>query len=637
MILRKQVCLWLCVFSLFGTGDLLSVAPVATPSDVKHCPKAALLLKKRQYEHAYYEATEACPTLRKAARWFWALEGGKEVPLSVFEAALHQKNRWPWWAKIRRRGERVLAEDHGLATVTHYFRSHDPQTIHGLTIYVRLLKRAGNHQKALALVQHFWHRTELAPDKQSKFLTRFHDMLTPADDLKRANYFLDQENLDQVEQLQRHRPLRNARLKVAYQFLSKHDAALENYFKLSAQDRENPQVVYSYLKWLSARSDPAAYTVIRSVEEVILKNPEQYRKVLMALARDALGRGAHQEALYILNLLPVAHSELGVDTIFLKAFILYRMMDSTQEACHILEKTYPALKTNLSQTRFAYWIGRAYADLQKTDKAQHWFHKAYQHPRTYYGQLAAEEVSHPIQTNHFKKRHFSEQDRHAVESNELVQALQILSHLGMTDEVPSFYYALNTQLTPRQRQYLFDLILKRTPQHAVDAAKALGFASDYLESYPLLTGRARTMVSGDPALVHAVIRRESRFMPTAISNKNAMGLLQVIPSTAEKLCKEMKIPFDVRKLTCPDFNLKLGCRYLRHLHEKFNGYLPMVLAAYNAGPSQPIKWAKTYGDPRQNEIETIDWIELIPYSETRNYIQRVLEAYGVYKARLGKM
>ncbi|MBX6746061.1 MAG: lytic transglycosylase domain-containing protein, partial [Acetobacteraceae bacterium] len=138
----------------------------------------------------------------------------------------------------------------------------------------------------------------------------------------------------------------------------------------------------------------------------------------------------------------------------------------------------------------------------------------------------------------------------------------------------------------------------------------------------------------EPALIHAITRQESNFDPEAVSSSNARGLMQLLPSTAQAVAKRLGLRHQLAMLTSnPAHNIRLGAAYLDQMLARFDGALPLAIAAYNAGPNRVEEWLGTYGDPRTGWIPMLDWMELIPFGETRNYVQRVIENMAIYRAK----
>lgn len=232
----------------------------------------------------------------------------------------------------------------------------------------------------------------------------------------------------------------------------------------------------------------------------------------------------------------------------------------------------------------------------------------------------------------------SPEEKAALENDELVRGAQILLQAGMKGDAGAFMDAfLKRHDTPEAYRYAADLALangdyKDAVRIAKDATKKGLFLT--AQSYPVITERMRN-VDLEWALVHSIIRQESLFDPTAKSPAGALGLMQLLPSTAEETARKAGVRHSTGMLTSnPSHNILLGSAFLASLVNRYDGSYAMAAAAYNAGPGRVSQWIKTYGDPRTGEIDIIDWIELIPIYETRNYVQRVIENTYVYRLRL---
>ena len=142
-------------------------------------------------------------------------------------------------------------------------------------------------------------------------------------------------------------------------------------------------------------------------------------------------------------------------------------------------------------------------------------------------------------------------------------------------------------------------------------------------------------VEAENALVFAIMRQESEFSVRAVSPAGAQGLMQLMPGTAREMAKSRGLRYNRRKLLSdPSYNVRLGSAYIASMMERFSGSYPLAVAAYNAGPARVGEWLETYGDPRNGDVDAMDWVELIPFNETRNYVQRVLEGLQIYRLRL---
>ncbi len=294
----------------------------------------------------------------------------------------------------------------------------------------------------------------------------------------------------------------------------------------------------------------------------------------------------------------------------------------------------------ISVSRAWYWMGRS-AEAGGPGKAAEFYAKAASYPTTFYGQLASDKlgrktlnVSYPSPT---------QADRQRYLSREAVQAIARLDAAGHGWRAKSLYLALAEQLQSPGELAVLSAQAERSDDHHLSLqvgkiAYSRGVDVAAL-AFPLGVIPANANISGSgKALAYAIARQESAFNPAAVSAADARGLLQILPGTAKAVAKRHNIAYSKDRLTADaGYNATLGAHYLGEQIDAFGGSYIMTFIAYNAGPKRVPEWIGRYGDPRGQSIDAIvDWIERIPFPETRNYVQRVMENYEVYKARLGQ-
>lgn len=285
-----------------------------------------------------------------------------------------------------------------------------------------------------------------------------------------------------------------------------------------------------------------------------------------------------------------------------------------------------------------YWAGRAEEALGRTEAAHDWYRKAAEHATTYYGQLAGLKLGEDAPGLPDEPEPTAEDIAFVAESD-LATAARALAEIGRYDDISPFIHQLQREgRTPGQKRLAVELAATLEQPHiGVAAARraAMNGATLVEAGYPV--HRFDTAEGVEEALVLAIIRQESNFNPKAISRVGARGLMQLMPRTAQGTAARLALDFDKDRLTGdPAYNVTLGSAYLRELIDSFDGSYIMAIAGYNAGPARSLQWAERFGDPRSGVVDPVDWVEMIPFSETRNYVQRVLEGLQVYRARLGK-
>jgi soluble lytic murein transglycosylase len=300
----------------------------------------------------------------------------------------------------------------------------------------------------------------------------------------------------------------------------------------------------------------------------------------------------------------------------------------------------------ISLARGAYWIGRAAAAADDPDLARRWFGTAAEFPTTFYGQLARAALGGTGLFTPPPQPSPTAADRAAIDNHELTAVVRALAESGHTALLRPFVLRLAAiAATPGQRRLVAEvLVAAGRPEFGVVVARRGAREGTALIEfgYPLVDqpgasnhGAPGTMV--DDALVLAMLRQESGFDRAAVSRAGALGLMQLMPATAKSVARSLGLPYDKARLTADrDYNLTLGRAFIAGLLDDYDGSYALALAAYYAGPKRVRRWIRLYGDPRRNDIVVIDWIELIPISETRNYVQRVMEAVAIYRYRLGR-
>jgi soluble lytic murein transglycosylase len=296
--------------------------------------------------------------------------------------------------------------------------------------------------------------------------------------------------------------------------------------------------------------------------------------------------------------------------------------------------------TSLSLSRAEYWLGRAAAAAGRRELATAHFQRAAAHPTSFYGQLAAARLGSP--------RLGIEQPPPATAAvvqrfngRELVEAIRHLTAAGYQERAAVIYRFLAETLDDPAEIALLAAMAEREGKHPVALqvgrlAAARGLPVDTL-AFPTAAIPSSTKTpTVERPVVYAIARQESAFNPAAVSSAGARGLLQLLPATAKETAKEAGLPYSKGRLTSdPAYNATLGATYLGGLIDSFGGSYVMSFAAYNAGASRVTEWIERYGDPRDPDVDVVNWIEMIPFTETRNYVQRIMENLQVYRARLG--
>lgn len=406
--------------------------------------------------------------------------------------------------------------------------------------------------------------------------------------------------------------------------------------------KDDPGLAYERYLYRVANGrweDAEAFLLRRSASAEALGKPDMWMERRANLARQALRRG-DVSAAYALAARNFGNGDSGsdyADAEWVAGYVaLTRMNDPRRAAAHF-ERFRQAVFTPISVGRAGYWLGLAHERAGDAAAARAAYLAAAAHQTSFYGQLAAERVGAPADRRLAGEERAPDWRRQAFMRSSVVQAGYFLSLAGDDARAAQFLRHAADGLPAEQRAALAQMASDLGRPH-VGVRIAKDAAGDGMllanQSYPLHEiARTDWPVATEFAL--AIARQESEFNPRAVSPAGAKGLMQLMPGTAKQVSGALGIGYDAGRLTSdPMYNARLGTGYLAKMLARYDGSYVLAAAAYNAGPGRVDEWLAAFGDPRRPDVDTIRWIETIPFEETRNYVMRVMEGLHVYRARL---
>jgi soluble lytic murein transglycosylase len=406
--------------------------------------------------------------------------------------------------------------------------------------------------------------------------------------------------------------------------------------------QNNTGFIFERVKWMRKNdANEAAANLLNTASHADnITFPKDWWKERNILVRRLIEDKSFSKAYQLASHHGMVEGSEFAEAEWLSGWLALRFLNRPELAIQHFSKMYAKVETSISKSRGAYWSGRAADALNKSEEAKTWYFQAATYPHTYYGQVARIELNRrhiPVPTTHIA---FSTPaDQTSITSSDLVQAAILLHQSGYESLSAKFITAKLYGIKTAGEYQAFATYLKRIgdTSGAYRIAKAASWKNIALgnTAYPSLMSLVSD-ISIDPALAHGIIRQESQFDTEAESPAGALGLMQLMPGTAREVAKKRGWAHETNWLTSrPSHNVLLGSTYLNDLLKRFNGSYPLAIAAYNAGPSRVNSWLEAFGDPRTGKVDWIDWIELIPVAETRNYVQRVTEGVALYRDHLG--
>jgi len=577
---------------------------------------------------------------RHILAWAIALRGGDQVPSGEIAAAAQSLSGWPGMAALRRNSERALSrENPGAKTVIAAFGGTAPQTVEGVTILARAHMALGNRDAARAVLAPFWRTEKLDPKDEIAIIKEFGKIIPASDHRIRMERMLYS---DRVNSANRVAGLAGASaLAEAWGAVIKNDKAAAKLLEAVPAKQRSAGYIFARAKYLR-RNDQfslaAALMLKAPKERAALIDPDAWWLERRVLSRELLDQGEVQTA-YRVAAAHAAESPVNaVDAEFHAGWYALRGLKDAKTASRHFARIADVADGSISLARAYYWLGRA-AEAGGPGRASDYFQRASNYGTTFYGQLAAQRIGRSAIKVSYPSP--SDSDRRNFARREAVQAITRLERADYESLADTLYRDLAAQLTSPGELALLAVMAEKRGNHFLALKVGKIAASRGVEvgalAHPLGVIPSSANISGSgKALAYAVARQESEFNISAVSGAGARGLLQLLPGTAKETAKKAGLAYSQARLTTDaGYNATLGAAFLGEQLGRFNGSYVLTFAGYNAGPRRAQQWVSRYGDPRGTDIDTVvDWIERIPFAETRSYVQRVMENYQVYKMRL---
>lgn len=584
------------------------------------------------------------PTAKRMLKWQLAVND-PGVSFKTISDVVHNQTEWPRMIGIKAKAESMLF-DRPLSpqeTIV-WFAGQEPVSGEGRASMARAYYKQGNNDLGDKWLRSAWRESRLTRDRQKRLFSKYKNRLTPADHAARADHliWLGRRYHSSASGLlslmnKSDRALMDARMRVASN-RSGMDAAIN---AVPASLQADAGLLYERAYWRRKRkSQEYALPIYLEIKipPVSKRGKQRLWREKKLMTYWALKEKRFMDA-YELTLNHGFTSGVEFsEAEFLGGWIALTKNKSPQIAAKHFAKLKTGVSLPVSLGRASYWQGRAAEELQDPLSVIY-YSEAAKYPNVYYGQLASEKINQGFAYINLPPEEMGDEIRHHFEGNELVRALRMLGEIQNERNYNYFSFHLDDVFQDKRELSLLAQLNKHYGymKPSVRAAKQAARLDTMLteSGYPKPDVFTSLPSNFDIPFSLAIARQESEFNPRAASSASAYGMMQMINATAKSTARKAKIPYKKSWLTSdPEYAAKLGSHHLEDLLEDFDGSYIMAAAAYNAGPSRVIRWNKTFGDPRKGQIDPIDWVESIPFSETRNYVQRVMENMEVYRARL---
>ena len=600
--------------------------------------RAIAAAKSRKWRLATDQAEKADNELvEHVIAWLYLRETGANSPFNARIAFIRENPDWPQVETVIRRAEEA-ASDNSVSNeeLISWFVEFPPKTGPGMAALAVAYREQGLEDKAIETAKKAWLKGTFSRARERAFLKEFNSLFSKADHKARLARLLWDGHANSARRMLRrvgsdYRRLAEARISLMTSSYGV-DAAIA---KVPKSLKNDPGLIYNRLKWRNKRRRYESAMALLPLSQHDAVRPDLWWKQRHLLAREALSAGSITQAYDIVSKHKASDALSIFEAEWLAGWIQLQFLKDPEAALPHFYRVYDAVAFPVSLSRGAYWVGRALEQAGDIELAKNWYEKAAVHITTYYGQLALAKLTGDTIPQLPLDPVPSVSERSSFHQNRLVQVVRMLAEISDKDHLRRFVLAAaKASDFATERHLTAEMVSKfnRADLGVWIARRAIQDHITLLEfGYPVSNFKYPN--KPEKSLLLSITRQESNFDATARSPVGARGLMQLMPATAKAISRQLRIQYDRDALTQnPAYNIELGSKYLGDLINQFDGSYIMAIAGYNAGPHRVRRWVKKFGDPRKPGIDPIDWIEQIPFTETRNYVQRVMENLQVYRA-----
>ena len=632
------------------TKDKIAVkSKYYSKSDLEITRRSIAYMEKSQWVKSLKTAKKARnKSIYKFIQWKHLLTVNNTASYYDYQTFINNNPNYPRINRIKYLSEHKLSTDKiSYKKILQKFSIKNPLSGYGKLILGESKILNSEKRIGIDLIKEGWITAKLSRQDLKYFRKRFKKYLTSEDHIKRADWLAWENKYWDLKRMLRYLPKGYQELYKARQLLMTRsygvDAAIN---KVPIKFTKDAGLQYDRLKWRRKRgrldSSVEILLEIKNTKDYLIR-PDKWWYERSIIARSLIYKKRYELAYKIASSHALEKGPEFAEAEWMSGWIALSFLEDPILAVNHFQNFYNNVGYPISLSRGAYWLARSYKKLKNDKSANEWYNKSAKYLTTYYGQLAyreinpgkAFELNEQIIPTKSQRRDFYKNNLTKLiillnELNKDKYAKDILKHLAIS-KIDQNSEILATNLATEIERYDF----------AIQIAKISSYEKRFYNTfnYPIISTPIKINNKKMPnqELILAVIRQESEFDSTANSSAGAKGMMQLMPYTAKLVSKQAKIGYSRSKLTTnPDYNINLGSYYLATLLEEFDGSYPFAIAGYNAGPKRVRFWKKINKNPQKKQIDYVNWIELIKFNETRNYVQRVLENINVYRYMLSK-
>ena len=581
-------------------------------------------------------------------QWRHLLTTGNQATFYDYMTFIQNNKHYPRISRIKYLAEQKLSTDKiSPKKIINWFGVDEPLSGYGMLVLGESFIQTGDSENGIALIKRGWITAELSRASMKSLSKKYRKYLDSKDYINRADYLAWENKYWDLKRMLPYLPKDYQLLYTARQILMSKSYGVDQAIKNVPQKFKNDAGLnHDRLKWRRKRGRiDSSLEILSSIKnnKDYLVRPDKWWVERAIMSRALIYKNKYETAYKVASQHSLDKGSEFAEAEWLSGWIALSFLNDPILAVDHFNNFYQNVSYPISLARGAYWLGRSYEKIGDKRQSEDWYREATKYLTTYYGQLAFLKIN-PSQNFELEEQADVEDDyRKYFYNKELVKITHLLNELNKdkytknilrhlaNDNIASGSEILAAELATNISRYDF----------AIQVSKLASYEKRFHNTfnYPIIS--VPQYVNGrkipETAFILSLIRQESEFDMRANSHVGAQGLMQIMPYTAKLVAKQAKLPYSKSRLTSdPEYNINLGSHYIAGLILQYDGAYPFATAAYNAGPKRVKHWKKINKDPQKKQIDFVDWVELIPFKETRNYVQRVMENYNVYRYILEK-
>jgi len=606
------------------------------------------LIKKGKWNTAVEQSKKVKDNeLKSFVTWLYLKQPRNQATFNDYQKFIEKNPDYPRIGRLRYMAEhKIILENSSPKTIINWFDGAEPLSGTGKIKLGEAYIKINEIELGTSLIQTGWVKADLSKNDVRYYRKKFKKILTTSDHLKRADYLAWDNQYWDLKRMLPYLP-KNEKLLYNARFI-----LMTNSYGVDKAISDVPiglindlGLQYNRLKWRTRRNRlEGSLEILRKFHgEETLIYPELWWKLRENITRDLIYAKKYSLAYEVSSNHHLSEGPEYADAEWIAGWLALSFLGENELAIKHFENFYSNVGYPISLARGAFWLGLAHEKNKDIDKAKKYFKDGSKFTNTYYGQLSFNKIKLGQDFKLSQEHKVVDGYEKEFNKNKLIRIVRLLKEMNRTEFSKDVLKHLATLNVEKGSEILAAKLSTEVGRfdYAIQISKQASYEKRFINlfNYPIISIPKEIIGKQMPSqeLLLAIIRQESEFDARANSHVGAQGLMQIMPGTAKLVARNLKTTYSKSLLkNDPVYNIKLGTYYFHSLLNDYDGVLPFAIGAYNAGPNRIKSWVKKYGDPNKGEINFIDWIELIRFKETRNYVQRVIENINVYKYVLNK-